>query len=708
MEIVQDLTKTKSKPFGRNKSVNSIDVDVNDINFLFDKKLSNAEKMSLLHLRKQKTGTKGNNSGRQGYTNNNNTTVNHNQRNIPNLEQVPSQTHRNYTANNSMLIEKNYDSAKNRDTNESFYNQQANHTNQQNPQTNMSNSMMVNKDSLKLPTNQINPNDFYQKTLNKHKKNVSPQKHPPNYQSYSKGAGLSNVNHQNNINSARVDNRGKNDQPHNMIFHKKRFSNKFEKGTYNLHDNEEVATNNKNNSSMTNSQQKNEYIKNYIVNDRVAGGTNSNELYRNVKARGTINGQSQVENNQQQIISSKANSRESRKKNVVTELGQSSSSLIKNKTDKNRNESYIEKPTKKDSSRQSTNNNDNEGIHKEGSYKSNNRSATYSKDKCNNLPIRDLSTQQQTNLSKVFDKRRILKGEKSAANDNNHTITSQNHSKERSHRERDEEDRCGVELKNSAGVINQDSNYSKLFERKNQSYPVNLFEQNGERGSVGGVNYNYNLQQNKNGQPFQYNSGLHDHRINDIQFNSPNGPRNQPKAAVLQQNYQNLNNKRFPTPPDTGRQVSQVYSSDGDKISNQKDPSSPDFNRRKSSKLSKGGNSKKVSPKCNRSKDNGKKSDNEQNDISLTDLKKRQAKDAYERNIEDNGSDDGISDNEGKCSKKEKLAARFNGKRSSLPDNGIYNKLANELKVPINFKQCSMTPDASRNVSPVCSSKKSN
>jgi hypothetical protein len=59
-----------------------------------------------------------------------------------------------------------------------------------------------------------------------------------------------------------------------------------------------------------------------------------------------------------------------------------------------------------------------------------------------------------------------------------------------------------------------------------------------------------------------------------------------------------------------------------------------------------------------------------------------------------------------KMSKKEKLNARFTSKRSSMPDNSINNRLANELKMPLNLKQISMTPDASRNVSPVCSSKK--
>ena len=47
LELVQDFGKTKQKCFGRNKSLNSIDIDINDINFLFDKKLSNAEKISL-------------------------------------------------------------------------------------------------------------------------------------------------------------------------------------------------------------------------------------------------------------------------------------------------------------------------------------------------------------------------------------------------------------------------------------------------------------------------------------------------------------------------------------------------------------------------------------------------------------------------------------------------------------------------------------
>lgn len=45
LELVQDFSKTKvNKSFGRNKSL--IDIDVSDINFLFDKKLSNAEKIS--------------------------------------------------------------------------------------------------------------------------------------------------------------------------------------------------------------------------------------------------------------------------------------------------------------------------------------------------------------------------------------------------------------------------------------------------------------------------------------------------------------------------------------------------------------------------------------------------------------------------------------------------------------------------------------
>lgn len=38
LELVQDFGKTKQKCFGRNKSLNSIDIDINDINFLFDKK----------------------------------------------------------------------------------------------------------------------------------------------------------------------------------------------------------------------------------------------------------------------------------------------------------------------------------------------------------------------------------------------------------------------------------------------------------------------------------------------------------------------------------------------------------------------------------------------------------------------------------------------------------------------------------------------
>jgi hypothetical protein len=59
-----------------------------------------------------------------------------------------------------------------------------------------------------------------------------------------------------------------------------------------------------------------------------------------------------------------------------------------------------------------------------------------------------------------------------------------------------------------------------------------------------------------------------------------------------------------------------------------------------------------------------------------------------------------------KMSKKEKLNARFTSKRSSMPDNSINNRLANELNMPLNLKQISMTPDVSRNVSPVCSSKK--
>ena len=36
LELVQDFSKTKQKCFSRNKSVNSIDIDISDINFLFE------------------------------------------------------------------------------------------------------------------------------------------------------------------------------------------------------------------------------------------------------------------------------------------------------------------------------------------------------------------------------------------------------------------------------------------------------------------------------------------------------------------------------------------------------------------------------------------------------------------------------------------------------------------------------------------------
>jgi hypothetical protein len=50
---------------------------------------------------------------------------------------------------------------------------------------------------------------------------------------------------------------------------------------------------------------------------------------------------------------------------------------------------------------------------------------------------------------------------------------------------------------------------------------------------------------------------------------------------------------------------------------------------------------------------------------------------------------------------KEKLLARLTSKRTSMPEQSINNRLAEEMEIPLNFKQISMTPDISRNNSPV-------
>jgi hypothetical protein len=94
------------------------------------------------------------------------------------------QSHRNYTTNNSVLIEKGpSNGSKSRDQSLVTAYQQID------PKTNT---------SLKIPTNMINPNEFYQKTVAKNKKGGSP---PKNLHNQAKPA------YKQNINSARVESR---------------------------------------------------------------------------------------------------------------------------------------------------------------------------------------------------------------------------------------------------------------------------------------------------------------------------------------------------------------------------------------------------------------------------------------------------------------------------------------------------------------------
>jgi hypothetical protein len=83
--------------------------------------------------------------------------------------------------------------------------------------------------SLKIPTNMINPNEFYQKTVAKNKNGGL---HSENL--HNQGANLKPAYKQ-NINSARVESRKMTEDAElNKGFHKKRFSNKFEKGVYKI------------------------------------------------------------------------------------------------------------------------------------------------------------------------------------------------------------------------------------------------------------------------------------------------------------------------------------------------------------------------------------------------------------------------------------------------------------------------------------------
>jgi cysteinyl-tRNA synthetase len=109
--------------------------------------------MSLLNLRKQREKNTGNISSRGHYRNH--TEFSNNQIDISkNDSNSQSNTYRNYITNNSLAKEKAND-----------------------------NSILVHdqttylqNNGLKIPTNLINPNEFYQKTVNKHKKTTSPEK----------------------------------------------------------------------------------------------------------------------------------------------------------------------------------------------------------------------------------------------------------------------------------------------------------------------------------------------------------------------------------------------------------------------------------------------------------------------------------------------------------------------------------------------------
>ena len=703
LELVQDFSKTKQKCFSRNKSVNSIDIDISDINFLFDKKLSNAEKMSLLNLRKQRDNKNTGNISNRGHYRNN-TEFSNNQIDMSkNDSNSQSNTYRNYITNKSMAKEKAND----------------NSIQVHDQTTNLQNN------GIKIPTNMINPNEFYQKTVNKHKKAASPEKisnnapNPylqinmksqkiPNINSANLSALTNNIQNKNylsnNINSARVESRKVPEEMDRL--NKKRFSSKFEKGVYKINEDDVsmIGTNNTSN---------NEHMRNFLANDRSL-------LERtNTKSRGDHSGRGDYDS-QDKKVSNNPFSRDARKKNVMIDYGspinghenvkysarQNSSvkdnsiiSITKDAIDTNRhsnNSPYKIKSTRK--------------ISKENSVKSRNLHPD-----SRNSHREHRENVKQIDLDSILDKRSTREKIESLRNDNHN------------------------------GYIEHRSN--KVFRRKNHSQPNNAYDNNDFTSK------NFNLDSNNSNLPKNNYSKFPDNEsfmnknefnVNDIGLNSQNGPRHHPTQQAYQQGNCtiNLNLKKI----NNLNEQSEIVSARG-KVSNNRPvtrTNSINTNQKSDSNLSASNdyrNRLEKSPndgrtyyhkrqKSNLKLKNPQSSRNYEETInSKTDSKSKRIKgnrngyseaELLDRNSKVYTSNNQKTDaasievsekdevkNKRQNSKKDKILARLTAKRSSMPDNGINNKLANELNIPLNFKQISMTPDASRNVSPVMSISKS-